>query len=74
MKSVSGELYDGTWNRDRYEGHGTLYMVNGDIYQGMWSPTAVFDGEKEGFGQQVWSTELDQEMPQIYRGEWFYDR
>ena len=51
MKKRNGDLYDGMWNLDRYEGIGIRKYINGNVYKGNWVPEDVFEGQREGYGE-----------------------
>ena len=45
MKKSNGDIYDGNWNRDRYEGLGKKMYNNGNVYVGNWASFgAIHDG------------------------------
>ncbi|CAM9639304.1 unnamed protein product, partial [Choristocarpus tenellus] len=54
------KVYDGSWLAGGRSGMGTLYLPNGDIYEGQW----LFD-KKEGPGRFLYLS-----TRKIYEGEW----
>ncbi|KAL9188940.1 hypothetical protein ACHAXT_011430 [Thalassiosira profunda] len=60
-----GDVYDGEWKDDMYDGTGTFTWADGDVYDGEW-----LYGAKHGIGKLKWITLGGAE----YDGEWMEDQ
>ena len=46
-----GGMYDGTWNKNKMDGYGSLYYQSGELaYQGMWKEDQ-FQGKGKLYNQ-----------------------
>ena len=49
MQSDAGDRYDGCWRDNLMQGEGTLFLANGDVYDGMFDK-----GKKNGHGTMTY--------------------
>lgn len=50
MVYACGDVYEGQYTDDIYQGYGRLDKENGDLYEGFWR-----SGYKNGLGTQTWT-------------------
>ena len=48
MTYANGDIYEGEWKDDLFDGHGKYTWVNGEVYEGQWK-----DGVKNGLGKHT---------------------
>jgi hypothetical protein len=56
--------YRGEFSHGKRNGHGTMMMIDGDIYKGVW-----LNGEKHGKG-----TYFEKKTNYFYEGEWKHNK
>ena len=63
MNYYNGDVYDGNWNNDKFNGTGRMAYSNGDIYEGGWRNGIYF-----GYGKL--NTNISNRYPKQYVGYW----
>ena len=55
MPVGTGDVYEGEWKADKYEGRGTYRYKDGDVYEGEWKAVSMMGAARYRYANGWWS-------------------